>query len=142
LLLGRAYHAQGKSQLAVEHYQRAGQLARRELEDLYPASSHQPSQGWGETARRVSGLLLPPVLAAWANARLSPLEISLVAWIALLAAGAGAYLWVSATDVPRNSGMCRLFGEAGVTSVWQQVLVGLPGTALWLIAFGLILVKV
>jgi hypothetical protein len=101
----------------------------------------QPRQGWGETARDVSGLLLPLGLAAWVNARMAPTQLSVADWLALLAAGVGAYLWVSATDAPNNPGMVALFGEDGVRGTWRQILLGLPGIALWLLAFGLILIK-
>jgi hypothetical protein len=67
---------------------------------------------------------------------------SLAAWTVLLIAGVGAYLWVSATDVPNNPGMRELFGAAGAERTTQRILVGLPGILLWLLAFGLILAKV
>ncbi len=116
-------------------------LSDKECPECSQLLDGSSNQGWGETMRRVSGLWLPLVLAALANARLSPLELSLIAWMALLWAGAGAYLWASAVHVPKNPGMQIFFGEAGVKGA-AQVLVGLPGIVLWLLAFGLILSQV
>ncbi len=87
----------------------------------------------------MAGLLLTPALAALVNARLVPWEISLAAWSALLLATAGAYLWVCATDVPRNPTMRAIFGQAGVTGHSRQALVGGPGALLWIAGMGLIL---
>jgi hypothetical protein len=86
--------------------------------------------------------MLPPVLAALVNARFRPQEISLVAWIALVAASVGACLWACAADVPRNPMMRALFGKAGGKELWQKALVGAPGVLLWVAALGLILGRV
>jgi len=99
-------------------------------------------QGWGETLRRVCGMMLIPTLAALANARMIPWAISLVAWVVLAMAGAGAYLCVCAADVPRNPLMRQIFGPGGVKGLARQALVGIPGVLLWGVAFGLILWKV
>ena len=101
---------------------------------------HQ-AQGWGETLRRMCGLMLIPALAALVNAGMIPWKISPVAWSALVVASAGAYLWVCATDVPRNPAMRDMFGPEGVKGVKRQVLVGIPGVLLWATAFGAILMK-
>jgi hypothetical protein len=74
------------------------------------------------------------------NGRLTLLGISPVAWLALLAACAGAYLWVSATDVPKNPGIRQLFGQAGLNAR-DKIVVELLGGLLWMLAFGLILAK-
>jgi len=150
-LLGELYLAQGQGQRAIQHYELAGDLAppgsllgrnaRHKLARLHP-SVPKKAQGWGETLRLMAGLMLSPTLAALVNARLVPWEISLPAWGALAAATAGAYLWVSATDVPRNPAMSALLGKAGVKGWKLKALVGLPGMLLWAVALGLILGKV
>lgn len=150
-LLGDLYLERGQGKKAVEHYERAsvlsspdtmaGREVRRKLTRWRPAMPRE-AQGWGETLRRVGGLMLSPVLAALINARLIPWEISLQAWSALAAATIGAYLWVCATDVPRNPVMCGVFGREGVKGGGRQALVGMPGVLLWCGAFGLILWKV
>jgi len=152
LLLARTYRAQDRMDAATKHYQRAIQLAdtdsllgreiRREVHRLDIAPSYQENHGWGETARSVSGLVLLPLFAALANARMSPLHISFASWVALLVASAGGYLLVSANEVTRNPGMCALFGEEGAKDRAQQMTVGLPGAALWFLALGAILLRV
>jgi hypothetical protein len=87
------------------------------------------------------GLMLIPTIAALVNAGMIPWKINPVAWSALVVASAGAYLWVCATDVPRNPVMLDLFGEDGIKGIGQQVLVGIPGVLLWTTAFGVILMK-
>ena len=86
-------------------------------------------------------MLLIPALSALVNARLVPWAIGLVAWGALVVASAGAYLWVCATDVPRNPAMRAVFGKTGVNGRGQQALVGVPGVLLWTAALALILSK-
>ncbi|MBE9508681.1 MAG: tetratricopeptide repeat protein [Chloroflexi bacterium] len=150
-LLSDLYLSRGQGAKAVQHYERVcelttpdsllGREARRKLGKLRPSMPRQ-AQGWGETLRRVSGLMLPPMLAALVNARFRPQEISLVAWIALVAASVGTYLWTCAADVPRNPMMRALFGKAGVKELWQKALVGAPGVLLWVAALGLILGRV
>lgn len=149
LLLGNLYLEQEQRARAAEHYEKAsaltapntllGREARLKLGKLRPALSERQTQGWGETLRLTGGLMLMPVLAALANARLVPWEIGLAAWIALGLAGIGAYLWVCAVDTPRNPGMRALFGVAGAKGLWRQVMVGVPGALLWACALGLIL---
>jgi tetratricopeptide (TPR) repeat protein len=149
LRLGDAYLAQEARPQAVQHYERAcelaqpdtriGREARIKLGKLRPSLPQRQAQGWGETLRGMAGLLLTPALAALVNARLVPWEISLAAWSALLLAGAGAYLWVCATDVPRNPTMRAIFGQAGVSGHSRQALVGAPGALLWIAGLGLIL---
>jgi len=151
LLLGNVYLKRGQVQQAIEQYERASELttpdsllgreARHEMAKLHP-SLPQQAQGWGTTLRLMTGLMIPPVLAALVNARMTPWKISLAAWGALAAAIVGAYLWACATDVPRNPAMCALFGEKGVKGLWKQAIVGLPGVLLWGAALGLILGKV
>jgi tetratricopeptide (TPR) repeat protein len=152
LLLGDLYLSGEQGAQAIWHYEQAceltalnsrlGRQARCKLARLRPATPGRQIQGWGETLRRMGGLMLIPALAALVNARLVPWGISLAAWGALVAAGAGSYLWVCATDVPRNPAMCAMCGEAGVKGFWQRALVGLPGVLLWCSALGLILWKV
>jgi hypothetical protein len=124
------------------HDEAAGAPPRGQRSEQIDAPIIKANHGWGETVRQVSGRSLPPVLAAWVNARLSPWRISFLTWIVLLFAVAGAYLWASATDVPQNPGMRWLFGQDGAKSASQRLLVGLSGAAIWLLAMGLILAKV
>ncbi len=152
LLLGDVYCNQQRGPQAIPHYERAceltspdsriGREARRKLGKLRPSRPGRQAQGWGETLRRMGGLMLSPALAALVNARLVPWHVSLAAWGGLVAASAGAYLWVCATDVPRNPAMRALFGQAGVKGLRRQVWVGVPGMLLWTAALGLILLKV
>ncbi|MFQ6101064.1 MAG: tetratricopeptide repeat protein [Anaerolineae bacterium] len=151
LLLGDVYLEQGQVQKAIEQYEWAcelttpdallGQEARRKLVKLRPPLPRQ-AQGWGTTLRLMTGLMVIPALAALVNARLVPWEIGLAAWGALVAATGGAYLWVCASDVPRNPAMCAVLGQKGVKGLRKQALVGLPGVLLWTGALGLILLNV
>ena len=151
LLLGNVYFDRRQVQKAIEQYERAGELtssdshlgqeARRKLAKLRPSLPRQ-AQGWGTMLRLMSGLMMTPALAALVNARLVPWEISRAAWGALALATMGAYLWVCATDVPRNPAMCVVFGQKGVKGLGKQALVGLPGVLLWGAALGLILLNV
>lgn len=152
LLLGDACLRQRQAPRAVVCYERAceltasrsmlGREARRKLARLRPSTSEQRTQGWGETLRRVAGLMLSPALAALVNARLVPWEISLVAWGALAVASVGAFLWACATDVPRNPAIRAIFGKVGLKGSWRKALVGLPGAFLWGAGLGAILWKV
>jgi len=152
LLLSDVYHRLGQGKLAVQHYRQAamsaapgsvtGQQAQRELVRLAPSLPERRAQGWGETLRCTFALMLPLVLAAWVNAGLVPWRISPTAWMALVVATIGAYLWVCAADVPRNEVMRAIFGQEGVKGFWRKALVGAPGVVLWSAAFGLILGKV
>jgi tetratricopeptide (TPR) repeat protein len=152
LILGDLYLAQGQRAQAVQHYERAsallpsntlrGREARFKLGKLRPALPERQTQGWGETLRSMSGLMLGPALVALVNARLVPWSISPAAWVALILASAGACLWVCATGVPRNPLMRALFGPVGVKGAWRQALVGIPGALLWAAGLGLVLWKV
>ena len=152
LLVSGVYRRLGEDRLAVKHYRRAselagaesviGQQAHRELVKLQPTLPERHTQGWGETLRRVSALMLPQILAAWVNAGLIPWEISPAALVALALATTGAYLWACTTDVPRNQAMRALFGEKGVEGFWRKALVGIPGVLLWSAGFGSILGKI
>jgi hypothetical protein len=97
---------------------------------------------WMEVTRVTLGLWAAPLMAAWVNARFVIGDINLEMWAALLVAGWGSYLWVSATDLPRNPGMCFLFGDDGLDTAFLRTLFSLSGAILWLMGFGLILVKV
>lgn len=152
LLLGDVYLDRGQRSQAIQHYEQAcelatpdsgtGREARRKLTRWRPPVAEHQIQGWGETLRRVAGLMLIPALAALVNAGLIPWKINPAAWIALMMASAGAYLWVCATDVRRNPAMRVAFGPVGVEGFWRQALVGIPGAVLWSTALGLILWKV
>jgi hypothetical protein len=105
-------------------------------------SVNQTEQGWGETLRRISGLMLSPALAVWVNARLTLKGISLVAWLALFAGAFGAYIWTSATDVPQNPGMRFLLGEKGLKNDHLvSILMEITGAMVWILTFGVILMK-
>jgi tetratricopeptide (TPR) repeat protein len=152
LYLARIYRTQDEMEVAVKHYRRAVQLTdansalgrevRRELNRLDIAPTFEASQGWGEVVRTMGGLVLLPTLAALTNAGMSPLRLSPAAWLALLAAFGGAYLWVSGMEVPANPGMCALFGDGGAEDRSQQMSVGLSGVTLWFLALGAILLRV
>jgi tetratricopeptide (TPR) repeat protein len=151
VLLGDMVLDQGEGPRAIQHYERAcnlappdsriGREARRKLNELRPPVDQRQAQGWGETLRRMAGLVLIPALAALVNARLVPWAIGLMAWGALVVASGGAYLWACATDVPRNPAMRAVFGKTGVNGRGQQALVGVPGVLLWTAALALILSK-
>jgi tetratricopeptide (TPR) repeat protein len=151
LLLGDVYLDQGQSSQAAQHYEQASALAppgsetereaRHRLARLRPTAPERESQEWGETLRRMAGLMLSPVVAALVNARLVPWEISLAAWGGLIMATIGAYFWVCAVDVPQSTAMREIFGEEGVKGFRQQAMVGIPGVSLWAVAFGIILFK-
>jgi Flp pilus assembly protein TadD len=153
VMLGNAYMKLGKSKQALQQYERSavlskptsavGQEVHRQLGKLRPGVSERHAQGWGETFRRVAGLMLLPLLAALVNARVvPPLEIRPGAVPALGTALFGSFLWTFAADVPRNDIMRAVFGEEGLEKVWQKVLVGLPGVVLWGAGLGVILFKV
>ena len=151
LLLGDAYMERRRRSEAIEHYKRArelttpdsqaGRQARRKLGKHHISLPERQAQGWGETLRRMGGLMLIPGVAALVNARLVPWQVSLLGWGELVLAMIGAYLWVCATDVPRNPGMQAIFGQTGVKGLQRQILVGTPGAVLWTGALGLILLK-
>lgn len=152
MLLGDVFMKLGKSKQAVQQYERSavlskptsaiGQEVHRQLGKLRPGVSEQHAQGWGETFRRVAGLMLLPLLAALINAGVvPPLEIRPGAVLALGAALFGSFLWAFAVDVPRNDIMRVMFGEDGLEKLWQKILVGLPGVALWGAGLSAILAK-
>jgi tetratricopeptide (TPR) repeat protein len=151
LLLGDVYLKRQRRSRTIAHYERARELtspnsrigreARRKLGELRPPLLERQSQGWGETLRRMGGLVLIPALAALINAGLVPWRIGLVAWAGLAIASVGAYLWVCAVDVPYNPAMRMLFGRPGVKGRKRQALVGMLGVLLWTAALGLILLK-
>ena len=151
VLLGDVYLNRQQRSQAIPHYEQARELtspssrvgreARRRLGKLRPSLLERQSQGWGETLRRMGGLVLIPALAALVNAGLVPWRVGLVAWAGLAVASVGAYLWVCAIDVPYNPAMRMLFGRSGVKGRMRQALVGVPGVLLWTAALGLILSK-
>ena len=150
MLLGDVYLARRQGAHAMRHYRRAceltaphtalGREARRRLskwgEDPRP---EQDSQGWAETLRRIGGLMLIPVLAALVNAGLVPWQMKLAAWVALVMASVGAYLWACATDIPLNPGMQAAFGPKGIQGIEQKALIGIPGAVLWGVGMTMIL---
>ena len=123
LLLGDVCLDRKQGAQAIRHYQQAceptapdsliGREARRKLAKWRSPLPERQVQGWGETLRRMCGLMLTPALVALVNAGMIPWQIKPVVWSALVVASAGAYLWVCATDVPRNPVMHDIFGQAG-----------------------------
>lgn len=102
----------------------------------------KPAEGrWSEAVRVTVGLWLAPALAAWTNARFVITAIAPLTWFALLVVGLGSYFWASASDAPRNPGMQMLFGKEGLDTGGLRMLMGCAGVILWLMAFGLILIK-
>ena len=83
--------------------------------------------------------MLIPMLAALVNAGLVPWQITPAAWVALVMASGGAYLWVCATDAPLNPGMQAAFGPKGIQGIEQKALIGLPGAVLWGVGMTMIL---
>lgn len=146
-MLGKLYVDQNDKPAAFKHYSLAVELteptsllggeARREVTKLQAALPKR--EGRGDFARQMIGLMFNPVLAALSNARLSPLHISLLTWIALIVSALGSYLWLSATDLPRNPLTQRVFGSEGVRHHRGVRMLGLVA---WLVAFAVILVKV
>jgi len=57
----------------------------------------------------------------------------------LIVSAIGSYLWLSATDLPRNPLTQRVFGSEGVRHHRGVRMLGLVA---WLVAFAVILVKV
>lgn len=152
-LLGDVYRAQGKRAQALQHYEKAcrltaaesplGQRVRHQFSRLQPAAAEREAApaGWAETVRHVSGLMLSPALAALANGGLRPQGISLGAWVMLLVASVGSYLWASGADVPRNPLMQTLFGKEGMQD-GERMVVRATGALLWTASLITILGKV
>jgi tetratricopeptide (TPR) repeat protein len=91
------------------------------------AAGRADEGGNNDRLRQMAGPLLISIMAALANARLSPLNISPISWVALIGSGAGAYLWTSAEPTE-------------VTARTRRP--GLIGAGLWLIGLGLIVIRV
>jgi tetratricopeptide (TPR) repeat protein len=150
-LLGDICYRQHEVPAAAEHYESAlehapeGSLLAREtqrkLRKVKPTVPDRQAQGWGETLRRMGGLVLVPALAAFLNAGLSPARITWVAWVSLVLATAGAYLWACSTDVPRNPLIRSLFGAKGASEAPQRALLGIPGALMWLGGLAVVLAK-
>ena len=129
LLLGDLYLDRKQGSRALDHYDRAcelttpdtliGRQARRKRDKWRPPPPEHQAQGWGETLRRMCGMMLIPALAALSNAGMTLWNISLAAWVVLAMAGVGAYLCVCATDVPRNPLMRQAFGPKG-PKAWRS----------------------
>ena len=104
-----------------------GQQARQAL--AHAKTARRAAEGAGgsggnDRVRQTAGPLLISIMAALANAKLS-LSLSPISWAALIGSGVGAYLW-QAADEPGRSRSTRSF----------------IGLGLWLISFGLIMIKV
>jgi tetratricopeptide (TPR) repeat protein len=135
-LLGKLYRDQGDAPLALQRYSRAAELTeptsllggevRREVVKLQ-AALPRPHEGRGELIRQAGGPVLISIMAALANAKLSPLHISLVSWLALGLSLIGAWLWANADHVRRKTAHPR-----------RESAVGL---IVWLIGFSLIVAR-
>jgi tetratricopeptide (TPR) repeat protein len=99
----------------------AGQQARQALARTKATRSTDEGT-WTNRARHIAGPVLIAFLAALSNAQLSPLNIGPISWVALIGSGIGAYLWVAAGSTQR-----------------ARSLIGL---GLWLLSFGVIVIKV
>jgi tetratricopeptide (TPR) repeat protein len=133
LQIGGLYFDRGDVAAARSHFAEAvklteadsplGQSARQVLartKAVRPAGK----LGWGERVRQMAGPLSISIMAALANAQLSPLNISPIVWLALVASAAGAYVWTGVAPLPARQ-----------PARWL-------GAAVWLISFGLIVAKV
>ena len=69
------------------------------------------------------------------------LQIVPLVWLMLIVAGIGSFLWISATDLPRNSLAEMIFGPEGVPQRRRKTVEAL-GLILWIMAFGVIVAKV
>jgi tetratricopeptide (TPR) repeat protein len=142
LLLAELFNQCQQPHEALAHYRRVvalaewapheAQIAQQALEQLEPELSTQAS-GWGELARQMLGLLIIPILGALANAQLRLINISLLAWGAIALSIVGAYLWVSAQEMPRNPLSRLVFGRPD-PQPGPRRLAGMLGFSLWLIA--------
>jgi tetratricopeptide (TPR) repeat protein len=137
LQIGALYFDSGDAATAREHFSEAvrltdgkstlGQQARQALARAKAARrSGEGAEGGGtDRIRQTAGPLLISITAALANAQLSPLHISPISWAALIGSGVGAYLWQAA-------------GEPGRTRSARTII----GLGVWLISFGLIVIRV
>jgi tetratricopeptide (TPR) repeat protein len=116
LLLARLYNRSDNVVLAAAHYRRVTALAAPESSLAQEAQReltllrHAEPDGWGEFTRHTLGLMLCPILAALANAQLSPLKIDLLSWVLLSLALCASMLWVSSADMPRNPVTLKVLG--------------------------------
>ena len=83
--------------------------------------------GPAETA----GLALIPAVAALINAGLRPWQIAPTDYVGVLLAVLGAYLWVSASNLPLNPGMRAMLGQEGLSRPALRTTVGLMGGLFW-----------
>ncbi len=146
--LGKLYVNQADQPAAIKHYRRAAELAeptsmlsgevRRELTRLQ-AALPRSGAGWGDLVRQMIGLMLIPIFAALSNAQLSPLKISLVAWLALFVASFAAYLSIATSDLPDNPLTKKVLGDKGLQHTRGVKFVG---RLVWLSMLIVIIVKV
>jgi tetratricopeptide (TPR) repeat protein len=133
LQIGALYFDRGDAATARGHFAEAvklteakstlGQSARQALARTKAARS-AGEIGRNDWVRQLAGPLFISIMAALANAKLSPLNISPIAWLALAVSAAGAYVWTNASLSPARR--------------WARLI----GAAVWLISFGLIVAKV
>jgi tetratricopeptide (TPR) repeat protein len=148
LRLGQLYQQARQSREAIAAYRRAMTLlpvnsveypqAHQGLEALQPSLPAALATGWAELLRQMTGPIVICVLAALLDAGLRPWWIPGTGWLALLLAMLGAFLWVSATSLPRNPLICQLLDKQGLSSA-LRIPLALFGAGCWLLALGLIL---
>ncbi|HZY41834.1 MAG TPA: tetratricopeptide repeat protein, partial [Anaerolineae bacterium] len=139
LQIGALYFDRGDATTAREHFAEAvklteaksttGQQARQALARTQ-AARRAGEAGGNDRIRQMAGPLLISIMAALANAQLSPLHISPISWVALIGSGVGAYRWATAESAESEDATQRTH------------LPGLIGAGVWLIGFGLIVIKV
>ena len=150
LMLGNAYTLEHDERSAAQHYTRTIELtepgtslnlqARSQMTRIAP-NARSRGQGRGEVTRQMIALMISPILGALSNARLMLLQIVPLVWLMLIVAGIGSFLWISATDLPRNSLAEMIFGPEGVPQRRRKTVEAL-GLILWIMAFGVIVAKV
>ncbi len=113
LQIGALYFDDGDATTAREHFAEAvkltdgkstlGQQARQALARTKAArrSSGGAESSASNRVRHIAGPVLIALMAALSNARLSPLNISLISWVALIVSGIGATVWVTAGSTHR-----------------------------------------
>lgn len=152
LRLGQLYEQARRSKDATQAYQRAAKLletgsaesrqVRQQLEVLRPSLPEGMMTGWAELTRQMSGPVLVCLLAVLLDSGLRPWWIGWSGWLALLVAALGTFLWVSGDSLPRNPLICRLVGQAGLTSTAMRWPIAFFGLFCWFFALLLIMMPI
>jgi hypothetical protein len=147
--LGQLYQSLGEPAAAQQYFARAAELAPRKSDEAAQAkqalarlktSQRSSGPGSGELVRQTIGPLLISAMAALANARLSPLYISLLSWIALMASGIGAYVWASANVQAEQIEATRAAAENAAQPA--RATGGVAGVLIWAAALIVLVIKV